>query len=239
MINSFILFVLNYFAKIIRGNAYQLDPSIPGSAMLGIGYRRLTSWVRSILYGFSISKKIFVGPNVELRSCSQIKIGYGVTLGRGVLIDALSHEGVILGDHVNIGDYSRLEASGSISNIGVGICVGNNSSIGPFSFIGGASKVTIGKEVIMGQWVSFHPENHNFDRLDIPIRLQGVSRKGIVVEDDCWIGAKVTFLDGAHVGHGSVIAAGALVRGYIPPFSVAAGVPARVIRSRKAPQLDK
>jgi acetyltransferase-like isoleucine patch superfamily enzyme len=60
-----------------------------------------------------------------------------------------------------------------------------------------------------------------------------VNRKGIVVGDDCWIGAKVTFLDGAHVGKGSVIAAGAVVRGEIPPYSIAVGVPARVIKFRK------
>jgi len=72
-----------------------------------------------------------------------------------------------------------------------------------------------------------------FLRIDIPIRLQGVTRQGIVIEDDCWIGAKVTFLDGAHVGRGCVIAAGAVVRGEIPAYSIAAGVPARVIKSRK------
>ncbi len=206
--------------------------------MMGIGFCRLLRWTRSILRGFSWKKRIFIGRGVELRSRSLIQLGFGVTLGDGVLIDALSREGVVLGDNVNIGESTRIEASGSISDIGKGINFGNNSGIGAFSFVGGAGGVKIGNDVIMGQWVSFHPENHNFDRLDVPIRLQGISRRGIVIEDDCWIGAKVTFLDGAYVGHGCVIAAGALVRGYIPPFSVAAGVPARVIRSRKASQPD-
>jgi acetyltransferase-like isoleucine patch superfamily enzyme len=84
----------------------------------------------------------------------------------------------------------------------------------------------------MGQRIGFHSENHNFDRVDIPIREQGVSRQGIRIEDDCWIGANVTFLDGAYVGCGCVIAAGSIVRGTIPPHSVAAGMPAKVIRSR-------
>lgn len=111
--------------------------------------------------------------------------------------------------------------------------IGDNTGIGSHSFIGGAGGVQIGSDVIMGQWVSFHPENHNHEDLVKPIRLQGVNRKGIFIEDDCWIGAKVTFLDGAHVGRGCVIAAGAVVRGHIPPYSIAGGVPARVIRSRK------
>jgi acetyltransferase-like isoleucine patch superfamily enzyme len=62
--------------------------------------------------------------------------------------------------------------------------------------------------------------------------LQGVNSKGIVVEDDCWVGANTTFLDGAHVGHGCVIGAGSVVRGEIPPYSIVVGAPARVIRSR-------
>jgi acetyltransferase-like isoleucine patch superfamily enzyme len=84
----------------------------------------------------------------------------------------------------------------------------------------------------MGQRVSFHSENHKFDRIDIPIRLQGVSRQGITIEDDCWVGANVTFLDGAHVGRGCVIGAGSVVKGTIPPYSVIAGAPAKVLRSR-------
>lgn len=233
MIQRFIYWLVNNFAKSIKGNNYQLDSFIPITAIAGIAYRRLVCWVRSVAKGFSWKKKIFIGSNVELRNRRFIQLGYGVTLGNSVLIDGLSHEGVSLGDHVNIGDYTRIEASGTITDIGRGIKIGNNSGIGAFSFIGGAGGVAIGNDVIMGQWVSFHPENHNYDSLDLPIRLQGVNRKGIVVEDDCWIGAKVTFLDGAHVGKGCVIAAGAVVRGAIPPYSIAAGVPARVIKSRK------
>jgi acetyltransferase-like isoleucine patch superfamily enzyme len=84
----------------------------------------------------------------------------------------------------------------------------------------------------MGQHVGFHPENHEFDRIDIPIREQGTTRQGITIEDDVWVGSNAIFLDGAHVGRGSVIGAGSVVRGNIPPYSIAVGVPARVIRSR-------
>jgi acetyltransferase-like isoleucine patch superfamily enzyme len=232
MMNQLLYLLLNKAAKTIKGKSYQVDSSIPITAIASIAYRRLVCIVRSVIRGFPWKKKIFIGRNVELRNRQLIQLGYGVTLGNAVLIDGLSREGVILGDQVNIGDYTRIEASGTITDIGRGIKIGNNSAISSFSFIGGAGGVTIGNDVIMGQWVSFHPENHNYDSLDLPIRLQGVNRKGIVVEDDCWIGAKVTFLDGAHVGKGCVIAAGAVVRGAIPPYSIAAGVPAKVIKSR-------
>jgi acetyltransferase-like isoleucine patch superfamily enzyme len=120
-----------------------------------------------------------------------------------------------------------------VSNIGEGIVMGANSAVNAYSFLGSSGAITIGKNVIMGQHVCFHPENHNFDRLDIPVKAQGTTRQGIVIEDDVWVGSNVTFLDGVHVGQGSVIGAGAVVRGTIPPYSIAVGVPARVVRSRK------
>lgn len=104
--------------------------------------------------------------------------------------------------------------------------------MGAFSFIGAAGGVWIGENVIMGQRVSFHSENHCSDRSDIPICLQGVTRQGITVEDNCWTGENVVFLDGAHVGEGRIIGAGSVVRGNIPANLVAVGVPAKVIRSR-------
>jgi acetyltransferase-like isoleucine patch superfamily enzyme len=156
-----------------------------------------------------------------------------VTLERGVIIDGLMRHGVKLGDHVRIGPYSTLVGA-PISNLGEGITIGSNSAIDAYSFIGSAGPVTIGENVIMGQHVCFHPENHNFDRTDIAIKLQGTMREGITVEDDVWVGANVTFLDGAHVGRGCVIGAGSLVRGSIAPYSVAVGTPARIIRTRNS-----
>jgi acetyltransferase-like isoleucine patch superfamily enzyme len=169
--------------------------------------------------------------HVELRHATLIRFGKGVTLEKGVTIDGLSHDGIVLGDNVVIGPYSLVRAS-SPSNLGAGLQMGNNSAIDAYSFIGAAGTVLIGENVIMGQHVSFHAENHNYDRTDIPIKHQGTRRRGIVVEDDCWVGSNTTFLDGSHVGRGCVIAAGSIVRGEIPPYSVAAGVPARVLKSR-------
>lgn len=229
-----IRFLLQFVARRFKGKQYQLDATLPVSALLGLAYRRSICMLRCVLRGiaFRPSKLIFMGADVELRNRSYIHLGRAVTLGKAVVIDGLSHNGVTIGDGVSIGSYTVIEASGTITDLGKGIRIGDFSGIGGFSFIGGAGGVDIGRNVIMGQYVSFHPENHNFESLDLPIRLQGVNRQGIVVEDDCWIGAKVTFLDGAHVGKGCVIAAGAVVRGVIPPYSVAAGIPAKVIKSR-------
>ncbi|MBW4645979.1 MAG: acyltransferase [Goleter apudmare HA4340-LM2] len=82
-----------------------------------------------------------------------------------------------------------------------------------------------------------YANNHNFADPTIPMSKQGVSRKGIVIEDDCWLGHGVTVLDGVTIGKGSVIGAGAVVNKDIPPFSVAVGIPARVIKSRLSQEL--
>jgi acetyltransferase-like isoleucine patch superfamily enzyme len=231
--------VLEKLAQFFKGEHYQLDPNLDLSALFSVALSRGVGLLRCVMRGiaFRPSKFIFLGADVELRNRRYIHFSKGVTLGKHVIIDGLSNEGVIIGTSVNIGPYTVIEASGSIANLGKGIRIGARSGIGGFSFVGGAGGVVIGEDVIMGQSVSFHPENHVFESTQIPIRLQGVKRQGIVVEDDCWIGAKVTFLDGAHVGEGCVIAAGAVVRGYIPPYSVAAGVPAKVIKTRKTSEM--
>jgi len=229
-------FLIVLAARKFKGPNYRLDGAIPTLSLLAIGRRRLMALVRCLVFGikFSLNPKnlVFVGPNTRLRSKSLIHFGNGITLGESVVIDGLSKEGVWIGNNVSIGPYTIIEATGVISNIGKGCSIGNNSGIGAFSFIGAAGGVRIGSDVIMGQRVSFHSENHNFDRLDMPIREQGISRQGISVDDNCWIGANVVFLDGAHVGSGSVVAAGAVVRGVFPSNSVIAGVPAKLIRMR-------
>ena len=83
-----------------------------------------------------------------------------------------------------------------------------------------------------GNYVSVHPENHNYSSLHVPIRDQGVTGKGIVIGANCWIGAKVTILDGTRLGNGCVVAAGAVVKGEFPDNCIIGGVPAKVIKMR-------
>ena len=228
--------IANAAAKRFKGLDYEVDPNLPVSALFVYSFQRIAGLLRCLLRGvkFSLNPKnlIFVGSGVELRNRRIITFGNGVTLKRGVVIDGLSIEGVHIGDRVSIGQYCIIEATGIIRDIGKGFRIGNDSGLGAFSFVGAAGGVTVGNNVIMGQRIGFHSENHKFDRNDIPIMEQGVTRKGIIIEDDCWIGANVVFLDGAHVGRGCVIAAGAVVREEVPPYSVVGGVPARVLKTR-------
>lgn len=80
----------------------------------------------------------------------------------------------------------------------------SNSSIGPYGFVSCSGKITIGKNVMIGSRVSLFAENHNFSEKDKSIKEQGVNNKGIIIEDNCWIGSGVIILDGVTIGSGSV-----------------------------------
>ena len=219
----------------LKGHEYHLERSVPLSLLLGIMVRRLVWFARGVLKCLLLQQRfriIFIGPRVNLRNARLIRFGRAVTLERGVIIDGLSREGVELGDNVMIGAYSIVRAS-IPANLGAGVRMGKDSSVDAYSFMGAAGLIVIGENVIMGQHVSFHSENHNYERTDIPIKHQGTRRLGIVIEDDCWVGSNTVFLDGSHVERGCVIAAGSIVRGQIPAYSVAAGAPARVVKSRR------
>jgi acetyltransferase-like isoleucine patch superfamily enzyme len=160
-------------------------------------------------------------------------------LERGVIVRARGGNGLVLGDFVVIGSYSVLEVSSGLARNHGFIRIGARSSIGDYCYVGGAGGVNIGEGVLIGQYVSLHSQNHRFENPCRPIREQGVTSVGIAIADDCWIGAGAKILDGVNIGVGSVIAAGAVVTKSIPPYSVVAGVPGRVVRTRGRKVLAK
>jgi len=142
-------------------------------------------------------------------------------------------QSIEFGNNVRIGSFSQVVASTSFNEIGEFIKIGNNVGIGEYSYLGGAGGLEIGDDCIIGQFFSCHPENHKFEDPNKLIRLQGVDRKGIQIGKNCWIGSKVTILDGVTIGDNCVIAAGAVVTKSMPSNSVIGGVPARVLRKDK------
>lgn len=112
------------------------------------------------------------------------------------------------------------------------ITLGSNSGIGYMSSV--AAHTVIGDNVMMGPEVIMYDVNHKIERIDIPMCKQGFHPpKPIIIGDDVWIGRRVMILPGVHIGNGCVIGAGAVVAKDIPPYSVAVGNPARVIKNRK------
>lgn len=239
VVASMLLRGANVAARRLKGADYELDATISPLALAEIAVRRTISIIRgairSTVLASGTSRCLFIHRDVQIRTPRQVRIGKAVTIGRGSVIDGLSVHGVDIGGSVNIGAYTIIEATGVITDLGEGFTIGSRSAIGSFSFVGAAGGVRIGSDVIMGNRVSFHSENHRFDDANRPIRTQGVTRLGIEIGDDCWVGANTLFLDGATLGEGCVVAAGSVVRGEIPPFSVVAGVPAKVVRSRRDP----
>lgn len=194
------------------------------------------SWIRGfrLLLVGQIPNKIFLGRNVRFFNVANIKMGAYLQLEDNVFISALGKKPVQFGNNVRIGAYSRIITSTSFNDIGEGITIGNNVGIGEYSYLGGAGGLEIGEDCIIGQYLSCHPENHNFQDDNELIRLQGVSRKGIKIGKNCWIGSKVTILDGVEIGDNCVVAAGAVVNKSMPADSIIGGVPARVLKPRNA-----
>lgn len=112
-----------------------------------------------------------------------------------------------------------------------GLTIGNRSGVGIDCEIYGP--VTIGNDVMMGPEVVIYTSGHRFDRTDIPMMDQGSTKpEPVTIGNDVWIGRRVMIMPGVNIGDGCVIGAGAVVTKDIPPYSVAGGVPAKVIKKR-------
>jgi acetyltransferase-like isoleucine patch superfamily enzyme len=210
------------------GKSYQVDANIPNSLFYNLVINRAIMLSRGFL---KTRKKVFIGKNTKILNLANIVFGRNVTIGSHCQIDGYASEKILLGDCVNIGCYSKLLSTSHFSKFGKGLKMGNNSAIGDFTHFGAPGGIEIGNDVIMGSYISFHSENHNFLDTTKLIREQGVTSKGIVLGNNIWVGAKVTFLDGCQVGDNSVVAAGAVVNGIYPPNSIIGGVPAKVLKA--------
>jgi acetyltransferase-like isoleucine patch superfamily enzyme len=186
--------------------------SMPGGGTWG---QRLTAWVGYHLAAHrrnvSIDRSCLIHP--EARICprsGRIAIGRRCIVALGALIQG----------NVSIGDDCSVQAYGNI--VGYGDA---DDTRGP---------ITIGNNVRIAAFCVMISANHRFDDPDTPIRGQGMDPGPITIEDDVWIGARVNVLAGVTIGRGSVIGAGAVVTKDVPPYSVAVGVPAKVIGRRGA-----
>lgn len=218
-----------------KGPGYRVDRDVTLSILWDVISHRAAQALRGYLYKPFFRRcdgPLFVGRWVEIRNPRLISSGKNLTIKDGAFIQAMSKEGISFGNNVIIGRNTIIDCTGTIEQLGVGLRVGHNSSFGDLNYVGVRALITIGNNVLFGPRVALHAENHLFDRMDTPIRRQGVRRQGISIGDDCWIGSGVTILDGVSIGSGSVIAAGAVVTKSVPPLSVAAGVPARVVKRR-------
>ena len=137
---------------------------------------------------------------------------------------------ITIGAHCQIYDYVVIKAVGGSGDI----VMGEHCYINSHSTLYSGNGIKMGDYVLVAPGCVLAPTNHNFESRSAPIRHQGFlpSKGGIVIEDDVWIGANCTLLDGALIGRGSVIAAGSVVKGKVEPFQIWGGVPAKFLRER-------
>jgi acetyltransferase-like isoleucine patch superfamily enzyme len=220
-------------ASELRGRPLAIDPDIDAGYLGSVVMERGLMALRGVRRFPFRSPRPFVGRRVRLRSKRRLTLGRGVTFGHGCLVDATSRDGVRLGNGVSVGRNTRIECTGSLATLGRGLIVGDGVGLGTDNLYGCAGGISIGADTIVGNYVTFHSEDHVFARRDQPIRDQGVTHQGIEIGSGCWIGSRVTVLDGARIGDGAVIAAGAVVvAGEYPAYGIYGGVPARLLRMR-------
>ena len=128
----------------------------------------------------------------------------------------------------SLGDYSVVESFACINNAVGDVMIGDHTRIGLHNTIIGP--VEIGNHVNLAQGITVTALNHNFSDTNKRIDEQGVSTNPVTIEDDVWVGANAVILPGVTIGEHCVIAAGAVVTKDVPPHSLVAGVPAKVIK---------
>jgi acetyltransferase-like isoleucine patch superfamily enzyme len=177
---------------------------------------------------------VLIGKGASIRYARYLQAGKDLIVEDYAEINCLAEKKIVFGDRVTIGKFALIRPSNIYGGeIGEGLRVGNNSNIGPYNYIGCSGYIDIGNNVMLSPRVSIYAENHVFDRTDILMKEQGVKKEFVRIEDDCWIAANSIILAGVTIGKGSVIAAGSVVTNDIPPYSIAAGVPAKIIGTRK------
>ena len=201
---------------------------IPGS--LGMLLRQVF-WPR--LFG-SCGRKVAFAKGIVVRHPKRIHLGDSVVLSEGCILDGRhqdSDKAIMLGNDVILSNNVVLSCkNGSIS-------IGDSTGINTGTIIQSTNScpVSIGTDGIIGQ-MSFvvGGGNYNIDQLDTPIRLQGIKNDGgVTIDNNVWLGARVTVLGGVQIGAGSVVSASAVMTKSIPPNSIAKGIPAEVTGSRK------
>jgi acetyltransferase-like isoleucine patch superfamily enzyme len=175
---------------------------------------------------------LFVGRHVRVLFPRRMRAGRRVFIGDNAYINAFGRDGIEIGNNVSIREHAWIQITSRLDQPGAGIRIGDDTYIGPRCILGAGGGIRIGARVLFGAGVQLLAEDHMFQDPEAPIREQGVARRGIVVEDDAWLGNAVIVLDGVTIGKGAVIGAGAIVTRDVPSGMIAAGNPARVIRAR-------
>lgn len=195
---------------------------VPGA--LGLALRRI---LYPTLLGACGRKPVF-GQNVVLRHPHKIRLGDGVIVDDNCLLDAkgASNRGIDLGDGVFLGRNTILSCKNGDIALAEGVNLGFNCQIAS------GSAVRIGKDGLLAAYCYLIGGGHEWSDPATPVQEQKAVSQGVTLGDNVWLGAGAKVLDGVSVGDDCIVGAGAVVAETLPSGSVAAGVPARVLRQR-------
>jgi acetyltransferase-like isoleucine patch superfamily enzyme len=149
--------------------------------------------------------KFYGGVRILGNAPGAIEIGDDVRILRGVTMSTTPNGKIYIGSSSHVGENTIIFSD-------IGIQIGNNAIIGPQNII-----------------IDF---DHTYASFEIPINQQGINRKEVIIEEDVWISSHCVIIKGVRIGKGSVVGAGSIVNKDVPPYSVVAGVPIRVIKKR-------
>jgi len=193
--------------------------------VVGIGLRALAYRLIMRIEGIVAIEK-----GVRIRFASQVRLGPGVYLDEGVYLHACPG-GIEIGENTLVMHHAELHVYNFRDLPHAGIRIGRDSLIGEFNVLRGQGGLTIGDRVYTSPLVQLAAVDHVFADPARPFVEQGITAQGITVEDDVWIGAGAIVTDGVRIGRGAVVAAGAVVTRDVPPHTVVAGVPARIVKT--------
>jgi len=187
---------------------------------------------RKIFFGGmfrTAGRGVIYGRGLVLRHPGKISIGERVSIDDDVLLDAsgAGEKGISLGDGVIVSRSCVLQGKTGP------LAIGNRADIGCNCIFSSVSGIEIGQSTLIAGHCYIGGGRYRSDRLEIPMMDQGTYSEGpVILGEDVWLGAGVIVLDGVRIGRGSIVGAGSVVTREIPEYSVAVGVPARVIGTR-------
>lgn len=167
------------------------------------------------------------GDKSKVKFGRMVKLSGEISFGKNINIKdftVIRGTNIIIQDNVYIHENVFIRSKEYII-IGEGTTINRNCCI--------LDKVNIGNQCSIAPNVVIVGSNHLFSDSNLTIKSQGIESQGILIEDDVWIAANVTVLDGVTIGKGSIIAAGAVVNKSVKPYSIVGGVPAKLISNRE------
>ncbi|MCK4234765.1 hypothetical protein KAX75_10070 [candidate division WOR-3 bacterium] len=193
-------------------------PTAAGAVLRGRVYKTLLGHIGS---------NCFIEKNIRFNIPQKVFLGDRVIIGESSWFDIVDLECEIrIRDEVKIGRYSTFRA-------GPGdVLIDKEVNFGAFNVIAGYGGIEIGKYTAMGHHVAIITYTHVFEDPAIPLRFQGGELKKVSIGEGVWLGTHAVVLPGVNIGDNSVVGAGAVVTTDIPPYSIAVGVPAKVIKKR-------